>query len=75
MIKKFRATKAIYDIVVAAVKVRKQSGRIQNDSLQMLLDEGDDPTIIVGFIMGLLIAGARSTGTTGAFCLPTRWQH
>lgn len=48
MMKKLRATKAIYDIIVAAVNVRRQSGRIQNDSLQMLLDAGDDPTMIVG---------------------------
>ncbi|KAI0035483.1 cytochrome P450 [Vararia minispora EC-137] len=79
MLRKLRATKAIYDIVVAAVQVRKQTGQTQNDSLQVLLDAGDDPTMIVGFIMGLLIAGARSTGTTAGWlvaflgCHP-QWQ-
>lgn len=48
MIMKFRATKEIYDIVVATIKVRKESGVSHNDSLQMLLDSGDEPSMIVG---------------------------
>ncbi|KAI0318511.1 cytochrome P450 [Amylostereum chailletii] len=80
MFKKLRATKEIYDIVVAAVKVRRQSKAAQDDSLQMLLDAGEDPRMIVGFIMGLLIAGARSTGTIASWmitfvgCHPT-WRE
>ncbi|ETW77953.1 cytochrome P450 monooxygenase 90 [Heterobasidion irregulare TC 32-1] len=80
MIMKFRATKEIYDIVVATIKVRKESGVSRNDSLQMLLDSGDEPSMIVGFIMGLLIAGARSTGTIASWmitllgCHP-EWRH
>lgn len=48
MITKASATKQIYDIVVAAVNVRKQNGVTQDDSLQMLLNEGDDHAMIVG---------------------------
>lgn len=48
MVRKARATKAIYDIVVAAINVRRQSGKPKTDSLQMLLDEGEDDTMVVG---------------------------
>jgi hypothetical protein len=85
MINKFWATKEIYDIVIKAIKNREKSGISQGDTLQMLLDNGDEEPVIVGvsffkktsliyshsllltdqFIMGLLIAGARATGTTG----------
>jgi hypothetical protein len=87
-ISKLLATKEIYDIVVQAIDAREQSGASRNDTLQMLLDNGDEKLVIVGvsifsfhlllvlafleltlstaqFIMGLLIAGARSTGTAG----------
>ena len=65
MIRKLLATKKIYDIITKAVDTRMKSGRPRDDTLQMLLDTGDDDMIVVGFIMGFVIAGARSTGTTG----------
>jgi cytochrome P450 len=65
MVQKLWATKKIYDIVVAAITAREHSGVSRNDALQMLLDSGDEKLVVVGFIMGLLIAGARATGTTG----------
>ncbi|KAI0000216.1 cytochrome P450 [Russula compacta] len=67
MILKARATKRIYDIIVKAVKVRKQSGIPQNDILQTFLESGDELSTIVGFMMGLVTAGARSTGTTASW--------
>ena len=48
MLMKLRATKAIYDIVVAAVNVRVQSNIQRDDSLQMLLDANEDHRMIVG---------------------------
>jgi len=42
------ATKQIYDIIVRAMKVRKQSGIFRNDALQMLLDSGEEHFTIVG---------------------------
>ena len=45
------ATKQIYDIIVRAMKVRKQSGIPQNDALQMLLDSGEEHFTIVGVTM------------------------
>lgn len=82
MIKKLLATKEIYEIIVNAINNREKSRVYRNDTLQMLLDSGDEKLVVVGvrrafsslvgcsccysqFIMGLIIAGARATGTTG----------
>ncbi|KAJ7806928.1 cytochrome P450 [Mycena olivaceomarginata] len=80
MIKKIWATKEIYDIVVRAIDAREQSGVSRNDTLQMLVDAGDERLVVVGFIMGLLIAGARATGTTASWIVTflgghTDWRH
>jgi hypothetical protein len=48
------ATKQIYDIIVRAMKVRKQSGIPQNDALQMLFDSGEEHFTIVGVSILLL---------------------
>ena len=64
-IRKLLATKRIYDIITNAIGTRLKSGKARDDTLQMLLDSGDDNSAVVGFTMGLIIAGARSTGTTG----------
>ncbi|KAF5369081.1 hypothetical protein D9758_002903 [Tetrapyrgos nigripes] len=75
MLRKLWATKDIYDIVVAAIKSREESGISRDDTLQMLLDSGDDKLVVVGFIMGLLIAGARATGTTTCWLLTFLGSH
>ncbi|KAF8889672.1 cytochrome P450 [Infundibulicybe gibba] len=69
MIKKLWATKEIYDIVVRAIDNREKSGISRDDTLQMLIDGGDERLVMVGFIMGLLIAGARATGTTACWLM------
>jgi hypothetical protein len=56
MIMRAWATKQIYDIIVRAMKVRKQSGIPQNDALQMLLDSGEEHFTIVGVSILLLKA-------------------
>ena len=66
MVRKLLATKRIYDVITQAINTRVKSGKPRDDTLQMLLDSGDDNMVVVGFMMGLIIAGARSTGTTGA---------
>jgi hypothetical protein len=48
MIRKLLATKKIYDIVIRAIKAREQSGISRNDTLQMLLDMGDEKLVVVG---------------------------
>jgi sterol 14-demethylase len=79
MVMRSWATKQMYDIIVRAMKVRKESGIPQNDTLQMLLDSGEEHFTIVGvsifriihadvyhqFMMGFVLAGARATGTAG----------
>ncbi|KAM6503649.1 Cytochrome P450 [Amanita muscaria] len=75
MIKKLLATKEIYDIVITAINNRKKSQVYRNDTLQMLLDTGDENLVIVGFIMGLLIAGARATGTTASWLMTFLGGH
>ena len=48
MIKKLWATKEIYEIVTQAIKNRESSGISRNDTLQMLLDSGDEKLVVVG---------------------------
>ncbi|KAI0090130.1 cytochrome P450 [Irpex rosettiformis] len=69
MLTKLYASKKVYDIVNGAIRARMTSGESRDDTLQMLLDHGDDKLVIVGFIMGLLVAGARSTGTTASWMI------
>jgi len=48
MIKKLWATKEIYEIVTQAIKDRESSGISRTDTLQMLLDSGDEKLVVVG---------------------------
>lgn len=48
MIRKLMATKEIYDIVVRALNARQKSGIHKDDTMQMLLDSGDEKMVIVG---------------------------
>ncbi|KAH9011757.1 cytochrome P450 [Lactarius hengduanensis] len=66
MVSKARATKQIYDIIVNAIKVRKQSGVSHNDNLQLFLDSGDEVSTIVGFMIAVM-AGARAAGGPGEY--------
>lgn len=75
MINKLWASKEIYDIVIRAIDAREKSGISRNDTLQMLLDSGDEKLVVVGFIMGLLIAGARATGTTASWLITFLGSH
>ncbi|KAF8842871.1 cytochrome P450 [Paxillus ammoniavirescens] len=69
MLKKLWSTKQVYEIIAHAVDTRVQSGESQNDTLQMLVDAQDERLVMVGFIMGLLVAGARATGTTASWLI------
>ena len=48
MLKKLLATKEVYDIVSRAIDIRVKSGKLQNDTLQMLIDAQDERLVIVG---------------------------
>ncbi|KAF8438079.1 cytochrome P450 [Boletus edulis BED1] len=63
------ATKEVYDIISRAIDTRLKSGKPRDDTLQMLVDAQDERLVIVGFIMGLLVAGARATGTTASWLI------
>ncbi|KAH9941611.1 cytochrome P450 [Epithele typhae] len=67
MLRRLVATKRIYDIISRTLDARTASGVARDDTPQMLIDAGDERLVIIGFIMGLLVAGARSTGTTASW--------
>ena len=48
MVTKLHASKKVYDIVDGAIRARIESGISRDDTLQMLIDSGDDKLIIVG---------------------------
>lgn len=50
MLRKLIASKKVYDIVNGAINARVQSGTSHDDTLQMLVDHGDDKLVIVGVI-------------------------
>lgn len=50
MLRKLVASKKVYDIVNGAINARVQSGVSRDDTLQMLVDHGDDKLVIVGVI-------------------------
>ncbi|EJF57953.1 cytochrome P450 [Dichomitus squalens LYAD-421 SS1] len=68
-VRKLLATKRIYDIIGKTLDDRMKNGIARDDTPQMLIDAGDERMIIIGFVMGLLVAGARSTGTTASWLI------
>ena len=50
MLTKLYASKQVYDIVNSAINSRVQSGTPRDDTLQLLLDHGDEKLVIVGVI-------------------------
>lgn len=61
MVRRARATKQLYDIIVKAMTVRKQTGVPRNDTLQILLDAGDELSTVVGVCMFTFYASALFT--------------
>ena len=54
MVRKLCATKVIYDTVVAALDARERGGCARDDTMQLLLDAGDDRATVIG-VSGSLI--------------------
>lgn len=48
MVRKLLATKEIYGIISKVVRERTTSGKPGNDTVQMLLDSGEEELLIVG---------------------------
>ena len=55
ILKKLLATKEVYDIVSRAIDIRVKSGKIQNDTLQMLVDAQYDRLVTVGVSNQMLV--------------------
>ncbi|KAI0720701.1 cytochrome P450 [Cerioporus squamosus] len=68
-VRRLIATKRIYDIISKTLDERVKNGIARDDTPQMLIDAGDERLVIIGFIIGLLVAGARSTGTTASWLI------
>ncbi|RXW21870.1 hypothetical protein EST38_g4005 [Candolleomyces aberdarensis] len=64
-VKRLLSTKRVYDIYSKVIKERKASGVRKDDALQLLLDNGDDRTITMGLMMGMVMAGSNSVGRIG----------
>lgn len=80
MLKKLWATHQVYTIVGRAVDARIRNGERRNDTLQLLVDSEDERSVMIGFIMGLLVAGARATGTAASWLVTflgnhPEWKH
>ncbi|KAL2127917.1 hypothetical protein VTI74DRAFT_9993 [Chaetomium olivicolor] len=63
------SSKCVYDVFKGAIDARIKCGTRREDALQGLLDAGEGTRCIAGFMMGLPIAGARSTGTIGTWLI------
>ena len=48
MMTKLRASKRVYDIVDGAIRARRESGVSRDDTLQMLIDHGDEKFVTIG---------------------------
>ncbi|KAI8969413.1 cytochrome P450 [Trametes punicea] len=68
-VRRFLATKKVYNIFSTTLDERMRSGIARDDTPQMLIDAGDDKLVIIGFVMGLLVAGARATGMTASWLM------
>ena len=50
MLTKLRSSKKVYDIIDGAIKARVGGGVSRDDTLQLLVDHGDEKMVIVGVI-------------------------
>ncbi|KAJ5144230.1 Cytochrome P450 [Penicillium bovifimosum] len=64
-----------YRSVQSAIKARKRSGIKADDMLQQMLDDGGSTTHIFGFMLGLSLAGSRSTGTILSWVIMNLASH
>ena len=55
MVRKLCATKVVYDTVVAALDARERGGCARDDTMQLLLDAGDDRATVIGVGCSLIM--------------------
>ena len=75
MLKKLWATKKIYDIIVRAIDERERSGSSKPDTLQMLFDEHDERTVMVGVSFPVECGVPASDVSTVHFGSAGRWRE
>jgi sterol 14-demethylase len=56
-------------VVKNVADARQKAGKRDEDALQFLLDQGDDMTNIISFIIGALFAGLLNSGIAGSWIL------
>ncbi|KAG4435810.1 hypothetical protein IFR05_008702 [Cadophora sp. M221] len=59
----------LYFILKGIVDKRKKTGQRENDTLQYLMDQGDDLGKMIGFIIGALFAGVVNSGINSGWLL------
>lgn len=69
MFNRFRGGSQMYMIFRNIVDARRKEGRREDDALQFLMDQGDDVTRIIGFVVGALFAGQLNSGINAASTL------
>lgn len=74
-IRKTYAGAQIYMIFQKIVDGRRKLGKSEDDPLQYLIDEGDDVTAIMTFLIGALFAGLLNSGINASCTyLSSRWD-
>lgn len=69
---RFRRTYAgarLYMIFKNIIDTRAKEGRREDDTLQYLIDQGDDITKIITFVLGALFAGQLNSGVNAAWMI------
>ncbi|CAK4034075.1 cytochrome P450 6A1 [Lecanosticta acicola] len=69
------ASAQLYMIFKKVVDDRKRHGRHEEDALQFLIDQGDDLTKIITFVLGSLFAGQLNSGINAAYILCYLAKH
>ncbi|KAH8115445.1 cytochrome P450 [Phellopilus nigrolimitatus] len=67
--RKQQATADLYLLLKGVIDKRKEEGRREDDTVQVLLDEGDGVNDIIQFVMGALFAGIVNTGIMASWLL------
>jgi len=59
---KEEATRELYEMISSYVDVRRNADVPNSDAIDVLIADGSDNSTVVGFIIGVIFAGAKNTG-------------
>ncbi|KAK3073790.1 hypothetical protein LTR53_004314 [Teratosphaeriaceae sp. CCFEE 6253] len=68
-VKRLKAGAKLYMVIKRVVDARNKSGVRGDDALQYLIDQGDDITSMITFVLGALFAGQLNSGINAAWVL------